>query len=278
MRFIEKLENAIKKNHSLLCIGLDPDIDKIPKHLHKDSDPVFEFCKQIIDETAHLVCAYKPQIAFFSSLGVEGFSALSKTVRYIKTNYEDIPVILDAKRGDIGTTSEKYVEEAFTVLNADAVTVNPYMGRDSLEPFLEKRDKGIIVLVRTTNPGASDFQDVLTVDGQPFYLYVARKVKDWHRLYNNCVMVVGSTWPDELQKIRQLDPHIFFLVPGVGAQGGNLKKTLEFGLRTDKSGVVISVSRSILFAGDKDDFAKKAGEEALKYKEEINKIRATLFE
>ncbi len=270
MNFITKLENTIKKNNSLLCIGLDSDIDKLPKHLLKTSDPIFEFNKAIIDNTNDLVCAYKPNIAFYSSQGKLGLESLLKTIEYIKKF--NIPIILDAKRGDVGSTSTHYAKEVFDILKADAVTVNPYLGFDSIEPFLQREDKGIIVLCKTSNPGANDFQD-LKMDNEPLYVKVAKKVVEWDKKYKNLLMVVGATYPEELKKIREIAKDMFFLIPGIGMQGGDLENTLKNGLTKEKSGLIISVSRSIIFASNDLDFAEAATTEAQKIKEEINQYR-----
>lgn len=274
MTFRQKLEKIIKKNNSLLSIGLDPELEKIPKHLGKYKDPIFNFNKQIIDATNDLVCAYKPQIAYYSGLGIRGIGSLLKTINYLIHTYPQIPIILDAKRADIESTARLYAKEAFDIFNADAVTVNPYLGLDSLKPFLERKDKGIIILCRTSNKEASDFQNIkVSSDKSPFYLHVAGKVKEWNKTYKNCLLVVGATWPEELRKVREIAPKMFFLVPGIGAQKGNLKKTVKNGLRKDKSGLIINVSRTIIYASSGHNFASSARKEAIKLKERINKYR-----
>lgn len=265
MNFKQKLENIIKKNNSLLCVGLDPDLEKIPSHLLKTKNPIFEFNKTVIDATTDLVCCYKPQIAFYASNGLQGIKALIQTIAYIHLRYPKIPVILDAKRGDIGSTAEQYAKEVFDVYRADAVTVNSYLGLDSLKPFLERKNKGIIILTRTSNPGASDFQD-LNLNGMPLYVAVAKKIVAWNKVYKNCLMVVGATWPKQLQKVRKIAPEMFFLIPGIGAQGGDLKKTLSYGLDSKKSGLIINSSRGIIFS----DNPRK---EARKLRDEINSYR-----
>lgn len=272
MIFFDKLEKSIKKNNSLLCIGLDGDLARIPKHLLSAPYPLFEFNRAIIDDTSDLVCCYKPQIAYYSAAGAKGLQALKQTIEYIHDRYTSIPVLLDAKRGDIGSTAEKYTEEVFDQLHADAVTVNPYLGFDSVEPFLKRADKGIVILCRTSNPGASDFQDLI-VEGKPLYQHVAKRIVDWHQKYQNCLMVVGATWPEQLKDIREIAKDMFFLVPGVGAQGGDLKVTLTNGLRDDKSGLIISSSRGIIYAGNGKDFAKKARDETQRLKNQINTFR-----
>ena len=274
MNFLQKLNKSIQRNNSLLCVGHDPVITKLPSHLQQNSpeDAFFFFNKAIIDATHDLVCCYKPQIAHYSAEGTRGLEALLKTIKYLKKTYSNIPIILDAKRADIGSTSEEYAREAFENIGADALTVNPYLGLDSLEPFLKRTDKGVIILCRTTNPGAKDFQDLL-VKGEPLYLHVARKVVEWHIKYGNCLLVVGATWPEELKKVREIAPKLFFLVPGIGAQGGSLKKVIKAGLNKDKKGLIIHISRSIIYASNGKYFAKKAREKATSIRTEINKYR-----
>lgn len=273
MTFLEQLQQTITNHNSLLCIGLDTDLTKIPEFLHQEGpDSVYYFNKDIIDATSELVCAYKINIAFYSAFGEHGLKVLLQTISYIKDTYEHIPVILDAKRADIGNTSQYYVNEAFDVLEADAVTVNPYMGFDSLKPFLDRKEKGVIVLCRTSNEGADNFQE-LDLGGKPLYMHVAEKVIDWNKKFGNCLMVVGATAPHQLQKIRELAPDMFFLIPGIGAQGGNLEATLKAGLRRDKSGLIITSSRDIIYASRGEDFAQKAREKAEELQEQINRYR-----
>ena len=260
MNFQDKLDKAISKNNSLLCVGLDPDFTKLKK-----GQGQFEFNKTINDQTAGLVCAFKPQIAFYAAAGLEGLDDLKKTIRYIHENYQNVPVILDAKRGDVGHTSEMYIKEVFDVYGADAVTVNPYCGFDSIEPFFKRSDKGIVVLCRTSNPSAVDFQSLI-VDGEALYIKIAEKVASWDKKYKNLLMVVGSTYPNEMKKIRQIAPQMTFLVPGVGSQSGDLENTLKNGLRKDGRGLIISSSRDIIYAQDPKLAAQKL-------KDEINKYR-----
>lgn len=267
MTFLQKLDKIIKKNNSLLSIGLDPDLDKIPKNFLKLDDPLFAFNKNVIDSTYELVCAYKPQIAHYAACGITGINSLLKTINYVLQKYPTIPIILDAKRADIGSTSQLYAKEAFDVFKADAVTVNPYFGLDSLQPFLERKDKGIIILCRTSNKSASDFQNLkIASNNLPLYLHVAKKVKEWNETYKNCLLVIGATWPEEIKNVREITPDMFFLIPGIGAQGGDLEKTLKAGLRKDKSGLIIHSSRAIIYAQD-------PRKEALKLRNEINKYR-----
>lgn len=273
MKFQQKLNKIIQKNNSLLCVGLDPDLDKIPQHLLKLDDPIFAFNKDIIDSTHDLVCAYKPQIAHYAASGVQGIQSLLKTIDYLLNNHSAIPIILDAKRGDIGSTSQLYAKEAFDIFKADALTVNPYLGLDSLIPFLERKEKGIIILCKTSNKSASDFQDLKISNDLPIYLYIAKKVNEWNQTYKNCLLVVGATWPKQLKEIRKILPSMFFLVPGIGAQGSDIEKTLNNGLRKDKSGLIIHSSRAIIYASTKANFASESRKVAMKLKQEINKYR-----
>lgn len=229
--FIDKLISKWNEN-KFVCVGLD--------------QGNFEFDKQIIDQTFDLVLAYKPQSAFYESNGTSGLEALHKTIRYIRQKSVDIPIILDAKRGDIGNTNEAYVLAFFDNLGVDAVTVSPYLGQESLQPFLKRVDKGIIVLVRTSNPGAGEFQD-LTVEGKPLYQVVAEHVNNWNT-NNNLAVVVGATFPEELKKVREIVGDMPILVPGIGTQGGDLETTIKNGLNSKKQGLIISSSRGIIFA------------------------------
>lgn len=272
MNFLQKLEKTIEKNNSLLCIGLDSDIAKIPPHLQSENDPLFIFNKAIIDATSDLVCSYKLNLAFYEARGINGASEMKKTINYIREAYPDIPIIADAKRGDIGNTSEMYARALFDEYKFDATTVNPYSGFDSLEPFFKYADKGIIVLCRTSNPGAKDFQDV-SVNGKPLYQVVAEKVGQWNNQYNNCLLVVGATAPEDLAKVRSIVPDMFFLVPGIGAQGGDLENSLKAGLTAKKTGLLIHSARGILYASSGQDFADKAKQEAQKLKDQINTFR-----
>lgn len=298
MDFLQKLNNTILKNNSLLCVGLDTDPEKIPQHLKNDSDPLFSFNKAIIDATHDLVCSYKPNSAYYEAQGTAGITALKKTIEYVHQTYPEIPLIDDAKRADIGSTSQQYAKAIFDYLGFDAVTVNPYLGADSVEPFLQYKEKGIILLCRTSNPGAADFQDLQVysssenpelIEGDesrssedtssrptrtiPLYIHVAKKVIEWNKLNNNCLMVVGATWPKQMQEIRALAPAMFFLVPGLGAQGGDLKETLINGLTKEKSGLILNASRAIIYASANEDFAQKAKEKAQELRESINQYR-----
>lgn len=268
--FLEKLRHAWKQNQSLLCVGLDPDFSKFPEHIKNSPEPYFNFAKEIIDSTADLVCAYKPQIAYYAAFGAE--VELQKTISYIKDRYPTVPVILDSKRGDIGSTAEMYAQESFDRFKADAVTVNPYLGTDSLEPFYRQSDRGAIILCRTSNPGSVDFQNLL-VEGKPLYQRVAEKaVKDWNG-NKNILLVMGATYPKEISEVRAIAPEIPFLVPGIGAQGGDVKAVVEAGKTKDGAGLVINSSRAILYASKEKDFAQAARKVAQATRDEINRFR-----
>jgi orotidine-5'-phosphate decarboxylase len=272
MQFQDKLNNIVEKNNSLVCVGLDSDFDKLPESLKQKENPQFEFNKAIIDATHDLVCCYKPNSAFYEARGERGVLELKMTFDYINEKYPDVFTILDAKRADIGNTNEGYVKYCYEYLNADAVTLQPYLGHEALQPFLERSDKSSIILCRTSNPGAGEFQD-LKIGDTPLYKIVAEEVtKKWNK-NGNCMMVVGATYPEELAEIRKIAGDMTFLVPGVGAQGGDVEKTLRAGLNSQKKGLIISSSRGIIFASSNDDFAEKAKEEATKLKDEINKYR-----
>ena len=272
MSFIEKLKRSWKKGNSLLCVGLDPDLSRFPKPIDKNIESIFSFNREIIDATHDLVCAYKPQIAYFSAVSAE--KQLEKTIDYIRSNYPHIPVILDAKRGDIGSTAEMYTKEAFSRYNVDAVTVNPYMGYDSAEPFLQHKDRGIILLCRTSNNGAGDLQDLI-VDGVPIYEHVARLISEKWNFNRNCLLVVGATWPSQMSRIRSIVGDMPFLVPGVGAQGGNVKEMVTAGQTANGTGLIISSSRAILYASNGIDFAEAARSETIKLKNTVNQFRNT---
>lgn len=268
----EKLNTIIEKNNSLLCIGLDPVLNKIPSHIQNQMNPIFAFNKAIIDATADLVCAYKPNSAFYEAYGTEGISQLKLTCDYIRQTHPELFLILDAKRGDIGSTNVGYVQFAFEWLQADAITLHPYLGADAIKPFLERKDKGIIILCRTSNPGAGEFQDLI-VENEPLYKRVAAHVVyDWNK-HGNCMLVVGATYPQELAEIRAIAGDMTFLVPGIGAQGGDIEKTVKAGLNSQKAGMIINSSRGIIFASNGTDFAEKAREETQKLRDEINKYR-----
>ena len=244
--FAARLAGALATSGSLLCVGLDPDLARLPRELAGASEPLLAFNRRIIDATADLAAAFKPQIAFYSALGKE--AELAASIAYIRERAPHALVILDAKRNDIGNTAEAYASEAFDRYGVDAVTVNPYMGEDSVRPFLARRDRGAILLCRTSNPGARDFQDLL-VDGLPLYRRVAERAdRDWNE-NKNLMLVVGATCPGEMAELRRAHPGLWFLVPGIGAQGGDLDSILAAGLDADGGGMLISSSRGIIFAG-----------------------------
>lgn len=269
--FIEKLSAVWQTQNTQLCIGLDPDLAKFPAHLQGKPDAILTFCKAIIDATADTACAFKPQIAYFAALRAE--DQLEEICHYLRTRYPQIPVVLDAKRGDIGATAEQYAREAFERYGADAVTVNPYMGFDSVQPYLERQDKGVIVLCRTSNPGGSDLQ-FLTVDGKPLYQHVAQLVADKWNTNGQCALVVGATFPNELAQVRAIVGDMPLLIPGIGAQGGDIKATVEAGRTANGSGMMINSSRAILYAKADENFAQAARQVALETRDAINRFRA----
>lgn len=270
MTFIKKLNQAWETNDSLLCVGLDPNWVKIPSHLKEYDHPIFEFCKQIVDATYDLVCGYKPQIAYFAGLSAE--NQLQMICDYIRNTYPHLPIILDSKRGDIGSTAAMYAKEAFERFQADAVTINPYMGQDSAQPFLDYADKGVVLLCRTSNPGASDIQD-LEVDGIPIYEKVATMISEKWNENANCCIVVGATWPEQMRRLREITGDMPFLVPGVGAQGGDVKAILEAGQTKNGTGLIINSSRAVLYADDSPTFASAARKVAMKTRDLINQHR-----
>jgi len=269
--FHDKLAAAWKATNSLVCVGLDPEPKKFPDQFRDAPGGIFEFNKAIIDATKDLACAYKPQFAHYAAHAAE--NQLEHTIDYIKTRCPDAIVILDAKRGDIGSTAEQYALEAFERYGADAVTVNPYLGRDSVEPFLKYQDKGVIVLCRTSNPGARDFQDLTVSVQTKLYQHVAETVaRDWNSA-GNCMLVVGATYPEELADIRSRVGNLPILVPGVGAQGGDVAKVMAAGKTAAGTGLVISSSRAILYASSGDNFAAAARKATQELRDSINTHR-----
>ncbi len=261
--FVSRLLDAARRNRSLLCVGLDPDPAKLPV---KD---VFEFNRAIIDATADLVCAYKPNLAFYEALGIRGLQALKKTVDYIPG---DIPVIGDAKRGDIGNTAIAYARALFGYYKFDAVTLNPYLGYDSVEPFLDYKGKGVFVLCRTSNSSASDFQDLEDNFGMKFYQSVALRARDWNTA-GNVGLVVGATSPEELREIRKLCPEMPLLIPGIGAQGGDLEQSVRYGVDARKENAIIVAARQVLYASKGADYARAARQAAVELRDTINRYR-----
>lgn len=266
---IAQLTEQIHVKKSFLCIGLDVDLEKIPKHLLLLEDPIFEFNKAIIDATHHLCVAYKPNTAFYEAYGLNGWQALQKTIQYINQNYPEIFTIADAKRGDIGNTSARYAKAFFDDLNFDSITVAPYMGKDSVEPFLEFENKYTILLALTSNQGAFDFQ-TKEVNGQELYKTVLETSKKWTNAHN-LMFVVGATKAAYFAEIRKIIPDNFILVPGIGAQGGNLQEVCKFGINAGV-GLLINSSRSILYASNDTDFAHKAQREAIQMQQEMKHI------
>ncbi len=262
----EQLVEQIKKKQSFLCVGLDVDLDKIPQHLVALDDPIFEFNKQIIDATHHLAVAYKPNIAFYEAYGIKGWQALQKTITYLNTTYPEIFTIADAKRGDIGNTSTRYAKAFFEDLNFDSITVAPYMGIDSVEPFLAFEDKFTIMLALTSNIGGLDFQ-TLKIGNEELYKKVLRQSLTWKNS-NQLMYVVGATRPEYFKEIRAIVPNHFLLVPGVGAQGGSLSEVCKYGLNED-IGLLVNSTRGIIYASNQLDFAEKALEKALELQQEM---------
>jgi orotidine-5'-phosphate decarboxylase len=278
MKFQEKMDKIVKKNNSLVCVGLDSELTKIPEHLKSKQNPQFEFNKAIIDATHDLVSAYKPNSAFYEAQGSKGIEELKMTCDYLHKKHPSIVIILDAKRADIGNTNEGYVKFIFDYLGVDAVTLHPYLGNESIKPFLARIEKGCIILCRTSNPGAGEFQDLplktlSQKNGKFLYQIVAENVVEKWNKNNNCLLVVGATYPKELAEIRKIAGEMTFLVPGVGAQGGDVEKTVKAGLNSKKAGMIINSSRAIIFASKGRDFAERAREEARKLRDEINKYR-----
>jgi orotidine 5'-phosphate decarboxylase subfamily 2 len=270
MNFKHKLKRIVNKNNSLLCVGLDIDKERIPKYIFKNSkNPYFDFNKEIINSTNDLVCAYKLNMAFYEVLGKNGIEVLNKTIEHIP---EEIVVILDGKRNDIGNTARKYAKSLFETFKADAITINPYLGKDGIVPFLEYDDKCSFILCRTSNPSAIDIQDA-NISGSPLYELVARKIREWNKI-GTCGAVVGATYPNELKNIREiLGGEIPILIPGIGAQGGDVEKTIKFGTNKHNENAIINSSRGIIFAGSDRDFSEASRNEAIKLRNKINKYR-----
>ena len=257
MKFSQKLEQAVQNNNSLLCVGLDIDLSKIPQNILNKEDPIFIFNREIINATKDLVCAYKPNIAFYEMHGIYGLQSLAKTIEYIHST--KIPVILDAKRGDIGHSSAAYAKSIFQIYKADATTVNPYMGHDSVEPFLEYTDKGTFILALTSNKGSQDFETGI-------YKQVIKKVQEWNT-NKNCGLVVGATNPEEqLQSIRTIVPDLPLLIPGIGAQGGDLKACVKYGVDKKGNNAIINSSRGIIYADNPREAAKTLRDEINQYR------------
>jgi orotidine-5'-phosphate decarboxylase len=269
--FIARAWAAADAHDSLLCVGLDPEPERFPASIRALPQAVFEFNRRIIDATADYACCFKPQFAHYAALGAE--DQLLATIEYIQERHPHLPVILDAKRGDIGSTAEKYAQESFVRYGADAVTVNPYLGFDSVEPYLKWRERGVVILCRTSNPGARDFQD-LELDGRRLYRHVAERVAQRWNGAGNCLLVVGATYPAELAEVRAVvGDTVPFLVPGIGAQGGDVQAAVRAGRTGDGRGLLINSSRGILYASQGEDFAAAAREAARTLRDEINRYR-----
>jgi orotidine-5'-phosphate decarboxylase len=261
----DKYDKRVDEVDSLVCVGLDSNFDRLPERFRREPSPQFAFNRWIIEQTHPYVSAYKPNIAFYEALGDEGIRALKLTMEYLQQHHPDILTICDAKRADIGSTNDGYVAGIFDWLGFDAVTLNPYLGHEALQPFLERADKGCIIVCRTSNPGAGEFQD-LEVGGRPLWRVVAGRVRDEWNEHGNCMLVVGATYPLELAKVREIVGDMTLLVPGVGAQGGDVGETVKAGLNSQNKGMIINSSRGIIFAD-------RPGEAAQKLRDEINGFR-----
>ena len=276
MTFIDKLRARWQQADSLVCVGLDPDPAKFPDAFVDDEDALFSFCRDIVDATAGYACAFKPQIAYFAAHN-GGEAALQRLVAHINGAHPDVPVILDAKRGDIGSTAAQYAVEAFERYGADAVTLNPYMGRDSADPFLQYNDRGCVFLCHTSNPGARDFQELTVSDGsgggEPLYQRIARTIAGEWNADGNCALVVGATFPEELKVIRGIVGDMPLLIPGIGAQGGDIEAVVRNGRTADGTGLVINSSRGILYASSGAGYAEAAADAARDLRDAINRFR-----
>jgi orotidine-5'-phosphate decarboxylase len=268
--FTQKLARAWETNDSLVCVGLDPEIERFPPRVRGEASPIFHFNKAIIDATADLVCAYKPQFAHYAAYEAE--DQLERTIDYVHRTYPGVPVILDAKRGDIGNTAERYAIEAFERYGADAVTVNPYLGGDSLEPFLKHADKGVLVLCRTSNPGAGDLQDLMIGSRRLYQVVAELAARQWNSR-GNCLLVVGATYPRQLAEVRELVGNMPLLVPGVGAQGGDVVQAVQNGQTRSGTGLIVSSARAILYASAGEDFARAARAATETLRAQINSAR-----
>lgn len=265
MSIIAKYNARADAANSLLCVGLDSQIEHLPESFRQNDLPQFSFNRWIIEQTAGYAAAFKANIAFYEARGTQGLHELQLTINYLRDRYPDIFTICDAKRADIGSTNQAYVQAIFDVMGFDAVTLHPYLGREALQPFLSRADKGCIVLCRTSNPGAGEFQD-LQVSGKPLWLVVAERVSQEWNVNDNCMLVVGATYPDEMRQIRETVGDMTFLVPGIGAQGGDIQTTMRAGLNKDGKGIIVNASRSIIFA-------RSPAEAARSFRDDINAHR-----
>jgi len=276
--FLEKLRRRWHDGRTLLCVGLDPELDQLPTAQGTDTETALvTFNMAIVDATADLVCAYKPNVAFYERHGAAGWNALARTIAYIHSRHPGVPVLVDAKRGDMGNTAQAYADAIFDTLNADAVTLHPYLGSDALRPFLKRADRGCFILSHTSNPGASEFQDLTlrAADGteEPLYLAVARTVARRWNTNGNCGLVVGATYPEQLRAVRQAAGDLPLLIPGIGAQGGDLAAVMSVGLDSQGAGLLISASRSIIYASSGADYAEAARREAQRLRDAIEELR-----
>jgi len=272
MSFKQKLENITFKNNSLLCIGLDTDLEKMPRHLLKQKDSVFVFNKTIIDHTFDLVCAYKLNSAFYEAYGEKTLVSLKKTIEYLKTQYSEIPIILDAKRTDIANTSNMYAKAVFDYFRADAVTVFPYLGLDAIKPFIEYKDKLTVILIKTSNPDSGMFQDLkIASSKEPLYLTIAKEIKNWN--FPNIGLFVGARYPEELKNVRHIFPESIILTAGIGAQKAIIKKTIKSGADNNGINLICNNSREIIYASCDKNFYKKSREKAQNLKDLINTFR-----
>jgi len=272
MIFSKKLESIIIKNSSLLCIGLDPEIEKLPKHLLKENDPTFAFNKEIIDNTSDIVCAYKPNIAFYEAYGIKGLESLKKTIEYIQKKHPEIPIILDAKRADIANTSRMYARALFDYFGADAVTVYPYLGLDAIKPFLNYENKLTILIIKTSNPDSDVFQNLKVGNSNlPLYLTMAHEIKKWN--FPNIGLFVGATYPEELRNVRKIFPSSYILTAGIGVQGAKTQKAIKAGVDPRGNNLICNNSREIIYADKSKHFAKKVRNKAKEIRNIINKYR-----
>lgn len=278
MKFLQMLDSAERKNDSMLCVGLDPDPALFPLHLRGNTQKIFDFCAAVVDATADLVIAFKPQIAYFAAAGAE--SQLEQLIAHMRRVAPHVPIILDAKRGDIGSTASQYAKEAFERYGADAVTLSPLMGFDSVQPYMQNPDKGVFLLCRTSNPGGDDFQmqRLASVPGQPrLYEQVAQLTQGAWNINGQAGLVVGATYPDEIARVRELAPTVPLLIPGVGAQGGDATATVRAGWRPNAP-IVVNSSRAILYASAAQDFAKAARQQALETRAVLQAAKLAVIE
>lgn len=271
--FFQRVHFAFKRNNSVLCVGLDPDVSKMPTNIAKSKEPLYDFLAPIIDATHDKVCCYKPNIAFYEAYGPRGIEQLIKVMEHIRGLEMDIPIILDAKRGDIGNTAKAYAHTLFDYFRADAVTVSPYMGGDTLQPFLDYVARGIIILCLTSNPGYGDFE-TLESGGEPLFIHVAKKAAEWNSR-ENIALVVGATHPEEAARVRAAAPEIPFLMPGIGAQGGDPAEIMKIGFTKSGFPPIVNSSRGILYASAEEDFAEKAGKAAIEVRDKLNRYIET---